>query len=49
MFMNEDLRYLHVLLPSTKETKYRIIISPIGKRFATEGEVTKNAERDQAT
>lgn len=48
VFINEDLRYLHVPLPKTK-VGYTTIVSPTGKRLATKGEVIKKAKMDQET
>ncbi len=45
--MNEDLRFLHALLPSIRETLYRINIFPTSKRLAIEGEVMKKAKKVQ--
>jgi len=48
VFINEDLRSLHVSLPKTK-IGYRITVFPTGKRLATKGEVIKKAKMDQET
>jgi hypothetical protein len=46
MFVNEDLQSFHVSLPGTKETRYKTIVFPIGKRLATKGDITKKTKRD---
>jgi hypothetical protein len=38
---------LHALLPSIRETLYRINIFPTSKRLAIEGEVMKKAKKVQ--
>jgi len=48
VFINEDLRSLHVPLSKTK-IGYRTTVSPTGKRLATKGEVIKKAKMDQET
>jgi hypothetical protein len=45
IFVNGDLWSLHIPLPSTRETRYKITISPIGRGLAIEGEIMKKAKR----
>jgi hypothetical protein len=45
IFVNDNLRSLHIPLPNTREVRYQFTPSSSGRRLAIKGEVKKKAKK----